>query len=481
MAALSAHSSDLLALLRSSGAASAKSLKHLFRGMRVNSATSTDPATGQHHFAIVPAWDQCNPPAEQHTSETPAINKRKHPWILHPMSRITWFLLLVTLAVVLEVTLRKSNTNQGVGDAPPPVSVEYTWIVLPAATFGALAMLFSAMDTEIRTLTPFVALKRTVTVKRLLSMDFMDKSIPRTLWHELRCGSVGALAGTTAFLIASVYTIFSASLFYVDVVPVVIPVEVKARRSFAIREEVSVEAEREAALIFRSNQSFHPPIWEDLTFPNLYSQTPLPDDGGGNDASLWITAVVPALRSRLECHVHPMSEITVGQPKDGLLPGWSNPLGIRLNELDADDTREDNISGNTTRWDFVFDVTDNMTYFGIARPKIGPRGLSLYAWGKLDSYDTEPKVSHVAAASCNPNTELLSVEGTFVGTRFFFHPKYPPRPIEETARPLSITPGNNFSYQYLSTVGTGPDHLGKFFAMLTTSRWAVPLPSLGRV
>ncbi|KAH6842399.1 hypothetical protein B0I37DRAFT_399101 [Chaetomium sp. MPI-CAGE-AT-0009] len=372
-------------------------------------------------------------------------SKHTHPGVLHPVFRAALCLFLVML----------STHDKGLGDAGDNFYVQYTWTAVPAVTFGGLSILFSAMDFQIR-------------AKAYQTLDFMDMSVPRAIFREIQFGNIGALAATMAFLVASVFTIFSASLFQALAIPTTIPVSFRANQSFSLAPYDSDDGNVIASLIFGSNFSFPMFTYDDLAFPQL--------------STISIQAVVPAVRSKLTCRVYDSSKITTNLTLNYTidLTKYDNPLGINIQGEECNRFPEYESYG----YNNILPTYPNMTYFAIGNSASNisqTQGCSdlIYTWGKID-YTANPIIQHITSIGCNETIETLSVATTFLGANLTIDHAHPPSPLPNTTRPSGIsTYGFRNAYGDLARLSTTPNYLTPFFAMLTTSPWAIPLPYLG--
>jgi hypothetical protein len=198
-----------------------------------------------------------------------------------------------------------------------------------------------------------------------VALDFIDMSIPRTIYKELKFFNVGAVATTSAFLIASLFTIFSASLFQELTYSLTMLITLRANQSFDSNPQgSSEEALSIASLILESNLTYPRFTYGDVAFPQLALDPAWMAGAGANASTVSITAVGPALRSRSDCRIYDSSQIrtnlnlsyTPKTPSD-----YKNQLAI-------------NIEGDTCKpiedpwWpdQFVLSTRPNLTYFGIA-------------------------------------------------------------------------------------------------------------------
>ncbi|KAK4150889.1 hypothetical protein C8A00DRAFT_17622 [Chaetomidium leptoderma] len=478
MASLVAHSPDLLTMLRFSGAANAESLGRPLLASTFKSGAAVDTLSNEPHFTIS---------SDQHLSLGRAqtfsqVNsKHTHPSVLHPAARLALCFVLAGLIVTVELTLRKSNDDSGLAYAGDGAYIHHTWTTIPAIAFGALAMVFSSIDFQVRSLAPFTALKDTVDAKTFLALDFMDMLVPRTIFHEIKLGNIGALAATTAFLVASLFTILSASLFQPLAISTTIPITLRANLS-VYRNPFGSDGNAIASLIFASNLSYPEFTYDDLAFPHFVPTHPLPTDGSVKASTVSIDVVVPALRAKLACRVYDSSKIRTNLTLDYTSDGgrYNNPLGINI------EGEECNRFPKYEDWAYnnIIATRPNMTYFGLAqdvRNISEVQGCSdlLYTWGKLD-YTADPIVQHIAALGCNETIETLSVSTAFVGANLTIDARRrPPQALENTTHPSSIGSDVSLVYAYLAQINAAPNSLMPFFAMLTSSPWAVPLSSLG--
>ncbi|KAL2198282.1 hypothetical protein P885DRAFT_9380, partial [Corynascus similis CBS 632.67] len=481
MASLVGHSPNLLAMLRFAGAADAKNLGRPLLNSTFRSGVVIDPVSSRPRFTILSQLKN----TDRKSLTFPQVSSRhKHPGVLHPAFRLALCLFLVMLIVTLELTLRKSDKDGGLGDVGDDSYIHYTWTAVPAVAFGALSMLFSTVDFQVRSLAPYVALRNGVSAKTYSTLDLMDMSVPRTMFREIKFGNPGALAATTSFLVASVFTMFSASLFQSLAMPETVPITLRAVRSFDIRQYDAEQGNAIASLVFASNYSFPRFTYDDLAFPELTPTHPLPIDGAFNESTVLIDAVVPAVRATLQCRVYDSSDITTNLTLDYSIPfsNYDNPLGINIRgeECGRSEDLEEYAYNN------ILSTYPNTTYFGLGDGTSivsNVQGCSnvLYTWGKLD-FTANPIIQHITAVGCNETVQTLSVNATFVGTNLTIDAGNPPVPLENTAHPSTIQDLNIDSpYLHLAHPGAGDEgaNLDAFFAMLTTSPWAIPVASLG--
>lgn len=171
MAALLLHSHGLRDRLCRLGAADEKDLTKALEKCHFHSGVVHSPMTNQREFVIL---DQQQGPDDwsRTFSQTPA-RRNQHPGVLHPAFRLTMCTILAGIIIALEMMLRKSNKEDGLGDVGNDTYMHYLWTTLPALSFGLITMAFSSMDFRIRSLAPYMMLKNRVTTDKFLQLDHL--------------------------------------------------------------------------------------------------------------------------------------------------------------------------------------------------------------------------------------------------------------------------------------------------------------------
>lgn len=487
IAALVAQSSELLEQLRYSGDAVSKTLHLQLEESKFHSEVIHNSLPGLGHpkqsFVIknvVPA-SACIRPYRFHQSES----THSHPWILHPASRIALGVLLITLVVTLEVTLHQSHTYDGLGDVGDIAYIHYTWTSIPALIFGGLTIIISSVDFSVRSFAPYSSLNDVVTAHTFTNLDFLDMSVPTAIIKEAKLRNIGASATTITLLVASFFTIFSGSLFQGVFFSSVSLVQLRANNSFGLTSpEVPIDMDFDAGLILLGNLSYPSFTYEDLAFPQLLPTTALTANDFSNTSLLSVKAVVPALRSYLECHLFDKDMIRAQiQPKhydlDRAFSRENSVLTFTVND------EEIKYLNGTASYETDLRIYSNTSYFGVDFPlrlNSSEGGKYIFTWGKIDHF-ADSKVGHIAVMGCNTSTEAVDVETNFIGPDLAIDIEDSPRPVPNTERRPTISLTSILRYIHQSSLNQ-PDiptdeMLTSTFALLTQSRWAVPLSTLG--
>lgn len=473
IAALVAHSPDLLDQLRYSGNADSKRLRsHLKRStfqseliqQRFNS-----PLLSISRFAreVVPT-STSKSSSTNHQSPLTHSYPRSHPWVLHPASRLGLGLMLLALTIVLEVVLRQSLEHKGLRNVDKGQYIQYTWTSLHALVFGALAMIFSSMDFSIRSLAPYTCLSDGISGNTFRTLDFLDMSVPTAIFREAKLRNIGALATTTNPLVASFFTVFSGSLFQANYTQTTVPALLRADESFGTPSRVFDVA---PPMVLLSDQSYPSFTYEDLAFPQFLPEMKRGVQGFSDTSGLSIKAVVPALRSRLKCSLYNVSIIRIDN---------SETAAGKTLVIDIDDGRP----RSAQDWSGFISINPETLYFGTEN-LIG-YDENYFSWGYIDSF-AESKVGHVAVMGCNQSIETLDVNTTFIGAHLAIDVGNPPRRLPDTARAISAPLGSKslvvrYATDLMPALSQMHDKdLSGFFTLLTHSKYAIPVSWLGGV
>ena len=486
LAALLYHSRDLIARVRFLGAADRKNLVRLLQPYTY----ATDSTGAQKHFVIrehaYPNSDQ-----GQHHISPQMQSKKSHPGLLHPSSRFALGFILIALIIALELMLRKSISEDGLGEVGDrdDTFIHYTWTTLPALVFGSLALAFAAADFQIRSITPYTTLQSTTSTQVFIHSELLDMSFPRLIYREIKLRHMGALAGSTALLLSSAFTIFSASLFQPLSLSTTNLINLHSTSSFDrdMRSENLrvgfIPAIFTSSLLLVSNLSYPKFTYGDLAFPVL-EPTMLP--AGSLNASSIVT-VVPALRGKLDCRAFPMSKIKI-EPAHGPMyssptsdEGYENPLLVTIEEEGCNkdlsllppgppDTGYDYF-GQAQQWGG-----------GLSIPIVSGCSQLAYYWGKYNPTPEPKPIQYAAGMGCNVTFELVDVDTTFLNTNLDIDPDNPPRPRQGTAIPSQIDSKIGLAdlhlYDGLAQRAT-TQFLDPFFSLLTSSPFAIPTDYLG--
>ncbi|KAI3334764.1 hypothetical protein F4824DRAFT_179048 [Ustulina deusta] len=181
------HSRELLARLRYAGASDGDQLARWLGASTFDSELAYDIYFGQARFCV--NIDTQDDRQSQNCDRSPQFNSKTcYPILLHAVSRSMLCLGVIGLMIALELLLHKSNLQDGLGDINKNnnTNIHYTWTAIPAIIFGALSITYSAVDFQIRTLAPCIALKGRVSKEVFTQLELLDIIIPMAIYKEFR-------------------------------------------------------------------------------------------------------------------------------------------------------------------------------------------------------------------------------------------------------------------------------------------------------
>lgn len=360
-----ARSPILIGLLQGYGAASKQTLR-----ARISGYLGSFPLHISAESAAISS-DQSREKSEGIDEKPTANNKDRRQW-WSPVSTRMWFriCLMTTILIVvvaLELMLRISNHENGLGDVSLDGYLKYTWSSLPSVVLVLVGILFAMVDSTARTLHPFQLLRKgRATAENMLQDPTRQISLV-ALIHAVRERHFVLLLAMIPSLIAPFLTVIASGLYMVVPVPSTYEAELELKDWFrlenrSINDINLVEARTSEpnyvfALIQFYNMSY--PQWTHGEYAfasfgadNLHSRD-------GNDSSLYVTARVPAARVNLNCsHIGHFANETypaIQQDDSDFHPLW---LQVDPRSLGCLTPTQNNTAGQRDLYLKNFDVTN---------------------------------------------------------------------------------------------------------------------------
>ncbi|KAI0534227.1 hypothetical protein GGR58DRAFT_520540 [Xylaria digitata] len=493
---LLADSKEVLSLLSGAGPASSITLKNRHRNFHCRSTTkksNSDLETTCESFNI--SVEPSEHIDELHYLDAPT-NNMKASFVLNPISLTSVQIVIIGIVVALEVILQMSGSHNDFVDVSDQRYIHLAWTVLPALFMSLISMYFGAVDSEIRSLTPFSKLSKGTSLSQMAKLDLLDGSTPRLLWREYRTECFAALATTLCLFTSSFFTIFVGSLYNVVTLPVNTAIKLQTDSSFNITNahQPSPDVSRlgnipdfssiTTTLILQNNLSYPSSTYETLAFP-VFSMVDGPGDFNILSSDV-VNATVPALRSKMTCKRYSSAEIQM-EIVSTRIPGipsshQSNREVLAIN-LDGEPHQSLTIpNGLTHNIELPLDSADGSDWvFGFGESCSNSGSVVwcssdfLYVWGHKTN-STDQAGNHVAALTCNESVEAVDVFTMFFGPELRIDPSFPPRPINDSARVSTVQvheSTNPYSskwlspYQYLARGVNAPgSYLWPFFDLL---------------
>ncbi|KAK8139140.1 hypothetical protein PG984_002520 [Apiospora sp. TS-2023a] len=438
VAALLVHSHDLQTKLSELCAADEKDLIRGLARCKFQLGSVRNIVTNQADVVILDQ-QQRRGNTPQHFTQT-QLRSHPHPWILHPGLRLTLCSVLVALIIGLDLLLQKSNREDGLRDVENDDKyIHYLWTTTPALILGTITMVVSSMDFQIRSLAPYIMLKKKISSGRIFQLD-----------HLVSTGEIG--------------------------------VKIQPREA-----AYTIIRYQDLQHFLETNFSYPRFTNNNLAFPQLLTGTTMASNSTFNLSSVSIEAVIPAIRGKVNCRLYNSSQHHLGFAfNDTTRRGG---VFTHLNVQIEGERCTSNPQSYRPWYNQDFKIFPNTSYIARADEMSGDEnGCSdlVYTWGKFN-YSGQPIVQHIASAGCNVSFEGLDVDVSLMGTGLDFDtsPQNAPRPREDTVhdiplgraryRPATI---QIKGYEDLAAIQAGQD-LDDFFGILVSSRYAIPLSDLG--
>jgi hypothetical protein len=223
----------------------------------------------------------------------------------HPMASSNWFFALATglplsIIATLQILQHFSQMNNGLIDLQTistPVLSTYIPVIIALGISG----LYSSTEFIVVLFTPFVTLKRSDAITfRALNFSPFGKLLPQTLYLSFKSRHYAAMLAILASLVGSFLNIVTSGLYTTIDSPRYLHVPVTQTDTFNStmnNDKFDLAFEVSSLIEFRGMQ-FPKWTYEELVF-NGWSKPSLPLDVEGQAKHL--TAVVPAIRPRLNC------------------------------------------------------------------------------------------------------------------------------------------------------------------------------------
>ncbi|KAI0428707.1 hypothetical protein F5Y09DRAFT_312325 [Xylaria sp. FL1042] len=461
VAKLASRSDSVIQRLKSLGRSDSRTLAARLDNSNYMTSVQDGDASHQGYFEITATESTAQEP-DTESRNAPSIN----PMALQPWARSSMAFLVLGIIVALEITLRTSQRNHGLGVVPiGPSYLHYTWTTIPALIFTVIGLIYGSIDLNIRKLTPYVNLSRGSTFRCSLGLDLLDLSVPRVLLRETRTKNFAALSSTLATLIASLLATFSSSLFVLSDIPVYSTVQLHVDKNIEPSKfDIVSTPVLTSSLILESNLSYPTFTYEDLVFPSL----DLSSDGT-NDHDISLNVVIPAIRPRMDCRLYNKTNID----------GWFDrgEFGINITDTACSPkgvlqlSVEDSTVGGYTNGVKAGSATGYCVY--------DPESVAellypfAYFWADIKS-DPDPTVVSISASLCNESYETVDVFTSFIGADLEVDPVNPPVPNEATANKTPTTWNDRNQIYFSLPNGPDEDVIDDFFYTLTTSRYAIP-------
>lgn len=418
-------------------------------------------------------------------SPVPGWTTKSREWRTFPSLplRVLFFVMVALVIVALEVLLRLSQADEGLGGASSTGNTHYLWTMLPAVVMEVIGLVFSSIDFNTRCLAPYAQLRKRkcATFNSFMTVNFLDSLDATLIFNSIRLKHYAVLATTLATLASPFLTIITSSLYSAVDVPQRINVTFMEETIFngTLTGEPGILT---ANYILRDNLSTPRWTYDELAFPKLAMNNPLPDNLIKNS---FVDIRVPAMRAILNCHFRTNADLQPNLTKTGTLE-----INVPCGRCSANGT---NLALNGPL-NGTIAISNNAVFgkaFGlVALPiddlladklpiikiinsdgvveyrKINDFDTVSYIWGSMRN----DSIDHIAGVVCCKYAEMVDTQTRFQLPTFNIMDGDPPRPDENSSRPVL-----NFNHQ-LDWAGLDAEELNldSFFQALVYGKYAIP-------
>ncbi|KAH6889212.1 hypothetical protein B0T10DRAFT_404810 [Thelonectria olida] len=487
MAAVIAHSHPLVECLRGMGAASEEAIRVRLGGSAYTTGAEGHEKLGDPNLGYFHIFGGKEPPRNA-IARRAATTRWRQPVVYHGLIRILYILILASVIIGFEVSLRTSERFDGLRTLVND-DAYIAWTAVPALILLCVASYMSEVDWWTRITAPFGRLRRLGEYRDTIGLNLIDATRSLALWRALRIGELAAVSTITGASLAALFTVASAALFEPVSMDTSTGVVLRTRDFFAnslassSEDPVCTSCTNDtlaASMILAGDAPYPAFTFEDLNLPSVSI-----DGQGSLDDKSNISATLTAIRPRMECRLYLANEISTNitlKTSNNVV----NPLRIDLNGetcRGGGSRSSSNAIISTAKAAALRDGPqgDNGTFFGVAQSKANSSSQCsdwMYVWGRLADADSDDiSVSSINALACNETIDAVETDVNLYGANLRIDSSDPPAPDELSVRGTSVAiPDLDYS-SLVNVTHTGL--LDAFFATLNASQLAVSEAALG--
>jgi hypothetical protein len=425
-------------------------------------------------------------------------SKPSPPVAANALTRLAVILGVLALIVVLETLLRKSQAGDGVAEIVEGETIfNYLWSISPTILSLLLSSYQAEVDFIVRSREHLNAMCSSPSLGTRhissISLNLIDRSIPGILVTGIRTRRFSAIF-TTASLLASLLSVFSASIFTTKSTRLSSGNQLRPLDSFAPylspMHNMNDWSALVTQLILAKNMSYPAFTYGDLVLPRLEMEHPFAGNGtwvtNSSSSEFKIAARMPALRSRLQCHFYSPPSVNIqtisgtGRPlRDGsidessplhnttlVIGAESQECTVPLGHVDHRwnrDSRDLTIGIAAIKEEDAnfrhanFSLPEESAY--LERPSMhGCSSDYIYIWG-IFSPSSQQRTS-LAAYGCNESIEAVEVAVQLLGPDLRIDPSSPPLVVENIATSETVMrPNRTLHHEHMRIESLYMEHL----------------------
>jgi hypothetical protein len=414
-------------------------------------------------------------------------NRKDAMWKPFPnlIVRIVGFIVVALIIAALEITIRVSEKNDGLGGIWQTEDEHDIWRIYPSAVMVTIGLFFGSINFNTKCLSPYARLRKAsgATYGQFMTSNFFDSLDIFNIFSSIHTWNFAVAASTLTTLIASFLTIVTSGLYSATELPQQVRTNFSQETSFSPRYNnltTGASSTLVTDFIVQYNLSFPRWTYEDLAFPELSLNTS--DSNMTQDS--FIDIKVPALRSAPICRLqkqtdlNPHLNLTATTSSTGtnshilslnLLHGACWPSETRSLWTAPSKTsisiQENSIFGQST--------TTGCDLVNSTNLRTNNNASTNFIWGELGT----SSIKHIWALSCINSVEYVDTWTRFQLPDFAISTTNPPTPDESTADRVDfeVPPPNWDNVVYTSEI----PNLDAFFDALVSGQYAIPIHYLG--
>lgn len=390
------------------------------------------------------------------------------PWILTRRAMLACLISPIAVIIALEITYRKSNSNQGLADVDAESLARYAWTYVPTLVLVLIGTLYNSVDFELELSAPYYALsKEYCDAKSSIFYKQFRGIALQSVWLALRKGKFALAAASMAIILSPLLTIVVSGLFLPQATTNITPIELQSLSWFNTTGcgdclYTSTRAKSIPGLIIQGNLTYPAWTYDELALPqlSLLGDVSLTERNITNMNGI-IDLTTSALRAGMNCTLvqgKQLHDYELNITDKSLMTNFTYPTCDEMVELQ----RASLYSWEETPW-----------YIGsfISLGSEAPCAAFALTYALINE---DNEVEHLSIHLCSPSVEMVQVNATFNLPDFSI--TSPPIVDESSATPFSEWYDPFPEYGNLNVTKAGD--IDSVFSAMIAGKYGVPLEEL---
>lgn len=410
LAAIIARSPALKKQLRMVGHLNMEDLRSLLSQYEYR--TVVQDRSGTFTFSIQGLPKDAANPKSHHMERSRTLESFQwwRPWVLSRRAMAIYLISPVAAIIALEVALRHSNKNSGLGNVNPESLTRYAWIYIPTLVFVLIGTLYNSVDFELELSAPYYALsKQYCDAKSSMFYNHFRGLGFQSIWLALRKRKFALAAASLSVILSPLLTIVVSGLFLPQPTTEYIPAELQALSWFNTTGCDSCDAgyttlksKSIPGLIIQGNMSYPAWTYDELALPQLsLSNSELSAVSNITNITGTVSLTTSALRAGMNCTL-----VQGDRLHDVIHNVTAKTLQTNFTYANCDTEFGDSQLAN------IFRYEETPWYLGSVVSLASNPPCSIWAlYYALINEDDE--IEHLSIHVCSPSVEMVEVNATF--------------------------------------------------------------------